>query len=74
MDLKQRLNSVIEKDKKDNPKHIKSVIKSDFYYLISNYFEADFEDIFVDISFDGKKYAININCLAERIKMLRTLP
>lgn len=74
MDLNKRLSLVIEKDKKENPKHIKNVIKSDFYYLISNYFEVNFDDIDVNISFDQKKYIISVDCQAERIKMMKSLP
>ncbi|MBE5741042.1 MAG: hypothetical protein E7351_00705 [Clostridiales bacterium] len=74
MNLKNRLNSIIQKDKKNNPKYLINIIKSDFYYLISNYFEVDFEDIDVSIDLDGDKYVIELSCLGERMKMMRTLP
>ena len=38
MDLKNRLSAMIEKDKRNNPKFLSEVIKSDFFYLISNYY------------------------------------
>ena len=47
--LAKRLNALIENDKKINTDRIKSVIKSDFYYLISSYFEVDFNSINVEI-------------------------
>ena len=74
MDLKKRLNSVVNKDKQHNPKYLQEVIKSDFYYLISNYFEVDMMDINIDISTQNNKFEININCIGDRIKMVRTLP
>ena len=74
MDLKKRLNSVIQKDKENNPKYLIEVIKSDFYYLINNYFEVDFDDIEIDIDVVQDKYNINLNCKAERIKLMQTLP
>ena len=74
MDLKKRLSSVIQKDKETNPKYISNVIKSDFYYLISNYFEVDFEEIDVDIKLIKDKYTISLTCLGDRIKLMRVLP
>ena len=55
MDLKKRLDRVINKDKETNPKYLRQVIKSDFFYLISNYFEVDFEEIEVDITVDDNR-------------------
>ena len=74
MDLKKRLNQVIQKDKVNNPKYLIEVIKSDFYYLINNYFEIDFSDIEIVIETVQDKYEITINCKGDRIKLLRTLP
>ena len=74
MDLKKRLNQVIQKDKVNNPKYLIEVIRSDFYYLINNYFEIDFSDIEIDIETDQDKYKISINCKGDRMKLLRTLP
>ena len=74
MDLKNRLNSIIEKDKKTNPQYLNNVIKSDFFYLISNYFEVDFDDIQVDIDTDGNKYVITLSATGERMKIMKTLP
>ena len=74
MDLKKRLNCVIQKNKENNPKHLINVIKSDFYYLINNYFEIDFDDIeiFVDVIQD--KYEISITCKGDRMKLMQALP
>ena len=74
MDLKKRLKAVVEKDKQINPKYIKEVIKSDFYYLISNYFEVDFNDVNIEISSENNKYLISLHCLGDRMKMVYTLP
>ncbi len=74
MDLKKRLNIIIQKDKESNPKYLISVIKSDFFYLISNYFEVNFDDIEIEIGLVKDKYTINISCLGDRMKLMRTLP
>jgi len=74
MDLKKRLNSVIQKDKQNNPKHLINLIKSDFYYLINNYFEVDFEDVQLKIAVSGDKYKISLEATGDRIKMMRALP
>ena len=74
MDLKTRLNNIITTDKKSNPKTICEVIKSDFYYLINNYFEVDFNDIDILIDVENEKYKIKINLIGERLKMVKILP
>ena len=74
MDLKKRLNVVIQKDKVNNPKYLIEVIKSDFYYLINNYFEVDFNDIEISIDVEKDKYKIKTKCVGDRIKMVKTLP
>lgn len=74
MDLKQRLSQVIQKDKVNNPKYIINVIKSDFYYLINNYFEVDFEDINIDVEVKDDKYEIIVSCIGDRMKMMKALP
>ncbi len=74
MDLKRRLNSIIEKGKEQNPKYLIEVIKSDFFYLISNYFEVNFDDISVDISLNEGLFDINISCLGDRMKLMHALP
>ena len=74
MDLKERLNLVIQKDKINNPKYLIEVIKSDFYYLINNYFEVDFDDIEIDINIVQDKYEIKINTYGDRMKLMKVLP
>ncbi|MFQ6752635.1 MAG: cell division topological specificity factor MinE [Clostridia bacterium] len=74
MDLKKRLNLMIEKDKLTNPKYLIKVIKSDFYYLISNYFEVDFDDIDIDIGVEGDSYRIEIIALGDRMKTIKSMP
>lgn len=74
MELSERLNKMALKDKQNNPKYLINVIKSDFFYLISNYFEVNFEDISVEISADEKFYSIKIDCVGERLKTIHALP
>lgn len=74
MDLKKRLDTIIQKDKETNPKYLIDVIKSDFFYMISNYFEVNFEDIHLDIQPCANSYKISINCLGDRMKLAKTLP
>ena len=73
MDLKKRLNQVVQKDKQNNPRYLESVIKSDFYYLINNYFEVDFNDISVNIKVENDMYSIALNSKGDRIKLVKTL-
>ena len=74
MDLRQRLARVVKKDKQQNMKYLNNLIKSDFYYLISNYFEVDFDNIVVDLTLRGDKYAVKLECCGERIKIPQALP
>ena len=74
MDLKKRLNFVIQKDKENNPKYLIHVIKSDFYYLINNYFEVDFDDIEINVEVVQDKYNISINCNGDRMKFIKSIP
>lgn len=74
MDLKKRLDTIIQKDKETNPKYLIDVIKSDFFYMISNYFEVNFEDIHLDIQPGANSYEISIKCLGDRMKLAKTLP
>lgn len=74
MDLKKRLNSVIQKDKENNPQYLINVIKSDFYYLINNYFEVDFEDIEINIDIVQDKYNVTICCKGDRMKLMKSVP
>lgn len=74
MDLKKRLNIVVQKDKIHNPKYLIEVIKSDFYYLINNYFEVDFSDIEIEIESVKNKYEIVVSCKGDRMKLMQTLP
>ena len=73
-DLNKRLDNIIQKDKENNPKYLINVIKSDFYYLINNYFEVDFNDIDVEISLVESAYQIEITTKGDRIKLMKTIP
>ncbi len=74
MDLIRRLDNIVQKDKENNPKYLIDVIKSDFFYLINNYFEVDFEDIALDIRLKDNSYEIIANCIGDRMKVAKTLP
>lgn len=74
MNLKKRLDTIIQKDKNKNQKYLVEILKSDIYYLLNNYFEADFDQINVNIEVEEDKYLIEINALAERIKTMKVLP
>ena len=65
---------MIEKDKQDSPKLLTDVIKSDFFYLINNYFEVSFDDVDVKISVNKNDYTIQILAVGDRIKLMKTLP
>ena len=74
MDLNKRLDNLIQKNKETNPKYLINVIKSDFYYLINNYFEVDFDDIYIDINVENNLYSISINSKGDRIKLMKSIP
>lgn len=70
-----RLNEVLKKDKQINPRYITEVIKSDFFYLINNYFEVEFHNVDLNIDVDdNNEYAITVNCKGSRMKLMRTIP
>ncbi len=70
--LSTRLKDVIKKDK--DPHYIKDVIKSDFFYMINNFFEVEFQDVDVDIDIDdNNKYNITISALGDRVKIMNKI-
>ncbi len=74
MDLLNRLENITKKDKDGNPKLLSEVIKSDFFYLISNYFEVNFNDIAVRVLAEDNKYVVQIDCLGDRLKLMHSIP
>lgn len=74
MNLKKRLDSIIQKDKTKNQQYLVEILKSDIYYLLNNYFEADFDSITVNINIEEEKYVVDINALAKRMKTMKILP
>ncbi|MBQ7797956.1 MAG: cell division topological specificity factor MinE [Clostridia bacterium] len=75
MELINRLDNVIKKDKQLNPQYMKDVIKSDIFYLLNNYFEVEYDDIDIAINLtDNNVYAININAIGDRMKAMQVLP
>lgn len=70
-----RLNNVIKRDKQINPQYISEVIKSDFFYLINNYFEVEFGDIDLQIDVDdSNNYVIKVEAKGNRLKLFNSLP
>ncbi len=68
-DVSTRLKNVLKRDKEDSPKYVKDVIKSDFFYLINNFFEVEFGDVDVSIDVDdNNKYSISISAIGDRAK------
>ena len=75
MELVNRLDNVIKKDKQINPQYMKDVIKSDIFYLLNNYFEVEYSDIDITINLtDNNLYNININAIGDRMKAMQILP
>ena len=74
MDLNKRLDNIIQKNKETNPQYLINVIKSDFYYLINNYFEVDFNDINIDVAVEKNFYSISICAKGDRIKLMKSIP
>lgn len=75
MELVNRLDNVIKKDKQINPQHMKEVIKSDVFYVLNNYFEVQFDDIDISIDLtDNNMYALKINAVGDRMKIMQILP
>lgn len=75
MELVNRLDNVIKKDKQINPQYIKEVVQSDVYYLLNNYFEVQFDDIDISIDLtDNNMYALKISAIGDRMKIVNILP
>ena len=75
MELLNRLDNVIKKDKQINPQYMKEVIKSDVFYVLNNYFEVQFDDIDISIDLtDNNMYALKINAVGDRMKIMQILP
>lgn len=69
-----RLKDVIKKDKEESPSFVKDVIKSDFFYLINNFFEVDFCNIDINIEVNEKNmYNISLQAVGDRAKLLRKI-
>ena len=75
MELINRLDNVIKKDKKINPQYMKEVIKSDIFYLLNNYFEVEYNDIDINIDLtENNLYALSITAIGDRMKAMTVLP
>ncbi|MBQ7880337.1 MAG: cell division topological specificity factor MinE [Clostridia bacterium] len=75
MELSNRLDNVIKKDKQVNPQYMKQVIKSDIFYLLNNYFEVEYDDISIAIDLaENNMYSLSINAVGDRMKAMQILP
>ncbi len=75
MELINRLDKVIKKDKQVNPQYMKEVIKSDIFYLLNNYFEVEFEDINIAINVTERNmYVVDISAIGDRMKAMQIIP
>lgn len=75
MELLNRLDNVIKKDKKINPQYMKDVIKSDIFYLLNNYFEVEYNDIDIDIDLtENNLYNLTIVASGDRMKAMQIIP
>ncbi|MBQ4535278.1 MAG: cell division topological specificity factor MinE [Clostridia bacterium] len=66
-----RLQSVLLKDKKQDPKHILNMLRSDIYSLLENYMEVVRLD--ADIEFSGGFFEFRLTAHARQIKPIGTL-
>lgn len=75
MELINRLDNVIKKDKQINPQYMKEVIKSDVFYLLNNYFEVEYSDIKISINLnENNTYNLDISAVGDRMKSMNILP
>ena len=75
MELINRLDNLIKKDKKINPQYMKDVIKSDIFYLLNNYFEVKYSNINVSIDLSANNmYTLSIGAVGDRMKAMQILP
>ncbi len=66
----RRLNSVLIKDKQENPNKILAVLRSELLYLLKNYMEISPDNLDVHITLNEKGcYRIEIEALVKRLKM-----
>lgn len=68
----RRLEKVLIKDKKENPKKMCDLLKSDLRFLFENYMEINNLDL--DFEIVDSKYQIEIKVQAKRLKGFGSLP
>ena len=74
LECEERLKTILISDKKQNPKKIVKIIKSEVFYILKNYFDLNIENFNVNIDVDDKKrYVVSINFESNNIKMANTL-
>ena len=68
----RRLEKVLIKDKKENPKKMCDILKSDLKFLFENYMEINNLDL--DFEMVDGKYQAEIKVQAKRLKGFGSLP
>ena len=74
-DQEDRLKNVLISDKQFSPEKIKKVLKSDVFYLLTNYCDLEPENLTCEVFVqeDGS-YKFNIQAISDRLKIFGTLP
>lgn len=68
----KRLEKVLIKDKKENPKKMCDLLKSDLRFLFENYMEIN--NLELNFEIVDSKYQIEIKVQAKRLKGFGSLP
>ncbi len=67
--LTERLDNVLNSERQNTPKYLQEVIKSDLFYLLTNYFDLEYDSVSVDITVDeNRQYIVNMSCKSDRPK------
>lgn len=60
----ERINNIINNNHKNNFENVRNLIKNDIYFLLTNYFDVEFDDI--DIGFRQSKDGDYIFCMTSK--------
>lgn len=72
--INTRLNNVLITDKQNNPRYLKEIIRSDVFFLLSNYFDVDYDSVVINIEVNEfKKFDISISLIGDRPKFMNTI-
>lgn len=72
--VENRIRQMLNKDRKENPNKMVSLLKGEIFYILRNYMDIKLDDIVVDIGVDNDgKYIININAEVGRMFLVNCL-